>query len=48
MIRGLVTIRHPGVLRWFGWKDPLPRYVSATLKLWWLWRLQPCVAGRPR
>lgn len=36
--RTLVTIREPGRLAWYGWKSPLPSYVTAGESLWVLWR----------
>jgi len=34
----LIRITRPWLLRWFGWKDPLPSYVIAHWRLWKQWR----------
>lgn len=34
----LITITDPEVLRRHGWKEPLPGHVTASKKLWDLWR----------
>lgn len=40
MSNPLMTIRDPVELAWYGWRSPVPSYVTAAASLWAQWRQQ--------